>query len=426
MYTLQIHTIAGIRKVFSNGTITTFAGNGIQGYGGDGGFATEAELHFPLGVSVSPVGIIYIADSFNQRIRKVFINGTIITLAGNGQDRYSGDGGPAKNAKFSTPSDVIVSISEEVYIADKGNNRIRVIFMNGTVSTVAGNGNPSYSGDGEIATKAMINHPEAIGISPVGDVYIADTSNNRIRILANELSAECSSNGILLSEKYCICNKGYTGNICQFSICYGVNGSSLNVCNGHGICNSPNNCSCNDRYTGYMCQLNVCYKVNETSINVCSGHGTCKLPNNCICREGYTGYNCQLNICFYINETTPRVCSGHGFCRSPNQCFCNEGYTGYNCQYNICYGVNETSNDVCSGHGVCRAPNFCSCLFGYQGEYCENQRNFQLFALLLLFIPISGFIAALYLCYLNKIRKNEQYASLLNYELFMRYDRNIE
>lgn len=415
-----------IRIVFSNGTITTFSGNGIQGYAGDGGSAIDAELYFPFGVSVSAVGIVYIADSFNQRIRKVFMNGTITTLAGNGRDGYSGDGGLAINAKFSNPSGVMVSNNGEVYITDKGNNRIRVVFVNGTVNTIAGNGIPSYSGDGEIATNAMINHPDGIGISSIGDIYIADTSNNRIRILVNKVSVECSYNGILLSQKYCICNKGYTGNICKFSICYGVNSSLSNVCNGHGTCSSPNNRECNLGYTGYICQPSICYEINGTSTNICSGHGTCKSPNKCICKEGYTGYNCQSNTCYGINETTSSVCSGHGTCQLPNQRACNKGYTGYNCQSNICYGVNQTSNNVCSGRGTCQAPNFCNCRFGYQGTSCQIQRNFQLLIILLLIAPLTAFIAGIYVWYLNKITKSEQYTNLLNYEISTRYDGNPE
>jgi len=145
-----------IRKV-SGGTITTVAGNGSAGFSGDGGPATSASLFWPTGVAVDSAGNLYIADSWNNRIRKV-AGGTITTVAGNGNGWFSGDGGPATSASLGYPNDVAVDSSGDLYIADYWNNRIRKV-SRGTITTVAGNGNQGFSGDGGSATSAWLYDP---------------------------------------------------------------------------------------------------------------------------------------------------------------------------------------------------------------------------------------------------------------------------
>lgn len=170
-----------IRKVDTNGVISTLAGTGASGYSGDGGSAPEAKLYFPEGVAVDAGGNLYIADTSNHRIRKVNTNGIITTVAGNGVDGYSGDDGLAIQAKLSNPFDVVVDVSGNVYIADTANNRIRKVDTNGIITTVAGTGTYGYSGDGGPAVQAKIAFPEGVAVDALGNLYIADTSNYCIR-----------------------------------------------------------------------------------------------------------------------------------------------------------------------------------------------------------------------------------------------------
>ena len=173
-----------IRKVdASTGTINTIAGSGERGYGGDGGPATGALLYLPGGVAVDGSGNVYIADVGNRRIRKVdVITGSISTIAGRGQWGYSGDGGPAIEARLASPTDVAVDGTVNVYIADAGNNRIRKIdAATGTITTIAGKGEEGYSGDGGPATEARFSYPGDVAVDSAVNVYIADAGNNRIR-----------------------------------------------------------------------------------------------------------------------------------------------------------------------------------------------------------------------------------------------------
>ena len=162
-------------------TINTIAGNGTYGYSGDGGPATSAQLWDIASVAVDGLGNIYIEDNYNQVIRKVSTNGTISTVAGNGTQGYSGDGGPATSAQLNNPTGVAADGSGNIYIADAVNNVIRKVSTNGNISTVAGNGTASYSGDGGAATSAQLWDPEGVAVDGSGNIYIADYDNNRIR-----------------------------------------------------------------------------------------------------------------------------------------------------------------------------------------------------------------------------------------------------
>ncbi|WP_026260880.1 NHL repeat-containing protein [Spirosoma luteum] len=173
-----------IRKVATNGIITTVAGTGSYGFSGDGGAATAASLNNPVGVTVDGVGNLYIADALNHRIRKVATNGIITTVAGNGTNSYSGDGGLATAAGFNYTASVVVDGSGNLYIADQGNHRIRKVAANGIVSTVAGTGTAGYGGDGGLATAASLANPASVVVDGNGNLYIADYGNNLIRKVA--------------------------------------------------------------------------------------------------------------------------------------------------------------------------------------------------------------------------------------------------
>jgi len=170
-----------IRKINSSGIIGTVAGNGAIGFSGDGGPATSAALYEPSGVAVDAAGNLYIADTWNQRIRKVSPSGIISTVAGNKAYKFAGDGGPATSASLSRPGGVAVDAVGNLYIADKMNNRIRKVSPSGIISTVAGNGTEGFSGDGGPATSASLNWPAAVAVDAAGNLYVADTLNSRIR-----------------------------------------------------------------------------------------------------------------------------------------------------------------------------------------------------------------------------------------------------
>ncbi|MFB5761966.1 cadherin-like beta sandwich domain-containing protein [Paenibacillus medicaginis] len=170
-----------IRKVDSLGNISTVAGTGSEGYSGDGRAATTAQLAGPTGVAVDNSGNLYIADFMNNRIRKVDSSGNISTVAGTGENGYSGDGGAATTAQLSDPQGVAVDSSGNLYIADRGNNRIRKVDSSGNISTVAGTGEWGYSGDGGAATTAQLYYPFDVAVDSSGNLYIADAINQRIR-----------------------------------------------------------------------------------------------------------------------------------------------------------------------------------------------------------------------------------------------------
>jgi uncharacterized protein (TIGR03437 family) len=171
-----------IRKV-ANGIVTTFAGNGAASFAGDGGLATDAALNNPMAVAVDATGAVYIADTNNQRIRKVS-GGTITTIAGNGNSDFSGDGGPATAAAFGNPVGIAVDATGNIYVADSLNQRIRRI-SNGNITTIAGNGTAGFSGDGGAATGASLNldqyYFDGVAVDAAGSLYIADGQNLRIR-----------------------------------------------------------------------------------------------------------------------------------------------------------------------------------------------------------------------------------------------------
>ena len=170
-----------IRKITASGTITTVVGNGTGEYSGDGGPATSAGLNSPYGITLDSSGNLYIADASNNRIRKVDPAGVITTVAGNGTAGFSGDNGPATSASLKTPQGVAVDASGNLYIADSSNYRIRKVDTSGIITTFAGNGNYLFSGDGGPAISAGLFAPRGVAVDPSGNIIIADTGHYRIR-----------------------------------------------------------------------------------------------------------------------------------------------------------------------------------------------------------------------------------------------------
>ncbi len=214
-----------IRKVTaSTGVISTVAGNGTKGFAGDGKKATSAKLSSPFGVAIDSAANIYIADVGNYRIRKVTVStGIISTVAGNGTQGYAGDGGAATSAELQGPTGVAVDSAGNIYIADSYGNRIRkVAASTGIISTVAGNGNIGHSGDGGPATSAQLYYPYGVAVDTAGNIYIADSDNYRIR----KITASTGIISTMAGNGTC----GYSGNggvATSAEVCLGLGGLAV-------------------------------------------------------------------------------------------------------------------------------------------------------------------------------------------------------
>jgi uncharacterized protein (TIGR03437 family) len=183
IYFSEVHSNR-IARIAGN-RIVTVAGDGFEGMTGDGGPAASARLRFPAGLAFDGRGNLYIADQRNHRVRRIAPDGTMTTAAGTGNGRntggYGGDGGPATSAQLNNPVAVAVDAAGNLYIADMLNHRIRRVAPNGTITTVAGNGRPGFSGDGGPAASGQLNFPAGVAVDPSGNLYIADWQNYRVR-----------------------------------------------------------------------------------------------------------------------------------------------------------------------------------------------------------------------------------------------------
>jgi len=238
-----------IRKVSASGIITTVAGDGSAGYSGDNGLATSAELNRPYGVAVDASGNLYIADTYNQRIRKVSVSGIITTVAGNGYSDgstlainsggYTGDGGPATSAELNAPLAVAVDQSGNLYIADTYNNRIRKVSSSGAITTVAGNGQGGLfggnSGDSGPATSAELAQPTGVAVDASGNIYIiSDQYNNCIR--------KVDTSGVITTVGYGGSIQGYTS-----PEVLSTNGAAVSLPAGVAV-DASGNLYCSDGY----------------------------------------------------------------------------------------------------------------------------------------------------------------------------------
>lgn len=170
-----------VRRVNTDGTLTTIAGTGRAGFSGDGELATSADLSGPQAITVDSAGDFFIADTQNNRVRRVDTRGIISTFAGSGEVGFGGDGGPATSAQLNAPTGVAIGFGGAVLIADSGNSRVRAVAANHSIATFAGTGDTGYAGDGGRATAAALNDPQCLAVDATDNVYIADTLNNRVR-----------------------------------------------------------------------------------------------------------------------------------------------------------------------------------------------------------------------------------------------------
>ena len=193
-----LFSVAGYAQ--SVGNITTVAGTGTGGYSGDGGLSISAKVYVPFGVALDKAGNFYIADTGNNRVRKVSISTyTITTVAGNGKLGFCGDGGPATSACLSQPTGIAVDSAGVLYIADNGNYRIRRVDTSGKITTYAGNGSPTFCGDGQPATLACLHSPTGVAVDTKGNVYIADEYSCRVRkiLASNRTITTVAGNGAI-------------------------------------------------------------------------------------------------------------------------------------------------------------------------------------------------------------------------------------
>jgi DNA-binding CsgD family transcriptional regulator/sugar lactone lactonase YvrE len=170
-----------VREVKKDGRITTFAGTGTAGSAGDGAPAAQAQLNTPQGLAVDSAGNVYIADTLNNRVRRVDADGTITTVAGTGEAGYAGDGRAGREAKLNLPTGLAIGFNDTLFIADTGNNVIRQLGADGAIHTVAGTGEAGYRGEAGSAVDAVLHAPGGLAFDREGNLYIADTLNQRVR-----------------------------------------------------------------------------------------------------------------------------------------------------------------------------------------------------------------------------------------------------
>jgi sugar lactone lactonase YvrE len=199
-----------VGEVNPSGMISSIAGDGTNGYTGDGGLATDASLNYPASATEDAAGNIFIADAGNNVVRKVTTNGMITTAAGNGTNLYAGDGGPATNASLFFPQGVTVDPAGNLFIADSGNDVVRRVGTNGVITTVAGGG--TLTGNGIVATNSRLNYPAGVALDALGNLFIADYGNNVVRrVNTNGIITTVAGGGILSGNGIAATNASVNG-----------------------------------------------------------------------------------------------------------------------------------------------------------------------------------------------------------------------
>jgi sugar lactone lactonase YvrE len=173
-------------RIGSGGQISNFAGNGTGNDSGDGGPAAAAGINFPTGIAIDSAGNIYVAEGAGRKIRRIDANGIVTTIAGTGAEGSGGDGGPAINAQFVNPVAVAIDSAGNIYVVDRDGQKVRKIDPSGVISTVAGTGEVGFDGDRGPGPAAKLCFPEGVAVDSKGQVFVADTYANRIRRIATD------------------------------------------------------------------------------------------------------------------------------------------------------------------------------------------------------------------------------------------------
>ncbi len=309
-----------IRKLdMATRIITTIAGTSVQGNTGDEGPAKDAQLWLPRHVySDKSNGDIFIADSYNHRIRRVR-DGIITTVVGKtctGSDGL-GDGGPATSACLKNPYFFTMNTAGEWFIADLDNGRIRKVFLNGTITTVAGGG--TVIGDA-LATNVKLSSPSNVAFTSSGELLVAEYGKN-VRKIDNSGFVRVIAGGGSESPSYNTPIPAKTASIKPFAVAYARDGSDVIFIGDHR------------GFIFKLTRLQMCYGVKSDNSAVCSGHGSCIKTDECQCDNGWMGIDCSITHCFGITSNLPdRVCSGKGKCVRLNKCHCDDGFRGHKCQ----------------------------------------------------------------------------------------------
>ena len=399
--------------------VTIIAGTGQKGTGGDNIPGTESPLGAPTALSLiedeltGDVLAILIADMNNHRIRQLNMTTMLIhTIAGTGNNTFSGDGGLGLNVTFNSPHQAYYDkATRDLLIVDISNHRIRRMFAhNGTVTTVAG-GNPCSQtvnkGDGGQATAACLNSPMSVCVNATGDWFIADNNHNLIRkVDPNGIITSVTSNGTSTidgpASNVKVNYPWSIGLTPSGELLVGENGGGVvrkkysdgvmktiagggSVTNGEEILATqvvikPTFVGHTHRgiliadQSGRIMQLySTCYGVIGYDPSACSGHGMCVELDQCSCDDGWLGSDCSIPHCFGIMSNDTSVCSRHGTCIGFNQCQCDRGWFGTDCSITHCFGVSSNLPDrVCSGRGECVRPNKCHCERGHRGHKCHK------------------------------------------------------
>ncbi len=334
--------------------INTIVGTGTAGSTGDGGLATLAALKSPRHAYIDKLtGDMFIVDSLDNRIRRVFAsNKTITTVIGTKKcsDGNKGDGGKATDACLIDPASFVINDIGEWLIAEKSDSVIRKVDTDGNISTLSGSG--LINGDGP-AKDVKLMGPVSLALTPSGELLVAD---GRIRKMDHDgfmkiLAGGGSSTDDGIPAK--------TASISPVSVAPAQDGSN-DIFFGDS--------------SGYIFKLYfTCFGMDSDHVSACSGHGECIALNNCTCDDGWIGANCSMTPCFGIASSDTSVCSGHGSCVGIDQCQCDDGWMGVDCSITHCFGVTSNLPDVvCSGRGRCVMHNKCGCDGGFRGHKCQR------------------------------------------------------
>ncbi|EFC43141.1 serine/threonine kinase [Naegleria gruberi] len=394
-----------LRMVANDFTVTTLANS-------------VSNVRYPTGLYYTANGDLYFANTGTSQIMKLAHDNTIAVIAGTGEKGNKGDGGLAVNAALNYPTQVTVTSNGILYIADTGNNAIRKIDSNGIISTVTHNAIQGINGvattsEGELlyADSYTVRMIQSVAcINPQGQVC-----SNHGKCVDGQCLCESGWRGDSVCGTFscdipkppnahnCIgpnqysCMNGWFGDLCNLPICFGIQYNNSAVCSSHGKCVSNNTCNCESGWNGNTkcgtfscdipkppnafecigpnqyscmtgwfgnsCELPICFGIQFNNSAVCSSHGQCVSNNTCICESGWRGDS----VCGTFSCDIPKPPNGQQ-CIGPNQYSCMNGWFGDLCNLPMCFGIQYNSSSVCSSHGKCISNNTCNCESGWNGN----------------------------------------------------------